>query len=383
MNRISIRLRITIMIILMLIICCIGLTGITNFAAHRMASEVALVTTPAFEVSESQNINLIDASTIVSGATASDEDVQKIINDFYFKSILAMIGIICIGGIGGYYITSRALNPLTKLNKQIQNMTATDLSINLDVPPSKDEIADLTKSFNDMTDKLNETFTFQKQFSANIAHELRTPLTILKAKIEVFHKKNTNSNEDYEQLISILEKQIIRLSETIQNLLNITSENKILEKEIISVSDIIDDVIEKLSLTAQSKNIHFKTNYNNTTIYGNIDLLYQVFYNLIENSIKYNEINGKVEIIAEQYDKENSIIKIIDTGIGIPIEMQKDIFEPFCRADKSNSCKIEGKGLGLSIAKNIIEKHNGKIIVSNNVTKGCCFSVVLPKKRQR
>lgn len=378
-HKMSIGVKITVMVVLILTICAVGLTIIINFAASHMVTEVAMEMAPAMEVPIGTDINTIDDGII--NASVSDEvNVQNIKNSFYLKSILGMIGIIALGGVSCFYIIKKSLNPLTKLNKQIQNMGITDLAKDIEIPASQDEVTEIAKSFNDMTKKLNEAFNFQNQFSANVAHELRTPLTVLKTKIGVFNKKREHSEEEYKELISNLEKQITQLSTIIQNLLEITSTDVILEKEVINISDIINDIIDELAPIIQVKNICIKTEYNDIEVYGNIDLLYRAFYNIIENGIKYNNESGIIEITADKYDNKNIIIKIKDTGIGVPKEMQKNIFEPFYRVDKSRSREIGGVGLGLSIVRNIIEKHNGKINVSNNIPQGSVFSIILPKK---
>ncbi|MEH6933552.1 sensor histidine kinase [Bacillus sp. JJ783] len=112
--------------------------------------------------------------------------------------------------------------------------------------------------------------------------------------------------------------------------------------------------------------------------YGNTDLLYRAFYNLVENGIKYNIDGGKV-MIKVKSDKKQVMVEIKDTGIGIPDEEKKNIFEPFYRADKSRSREWGGSGLGLSIVQNIITKHNGNIVVTDNENGGTCFEITLGK----
>lgn len=378
LKKMSISSRITIMVLLILTICTICLTIIINSAANYMVTE-AVEIKPAMKFPSEQNINL-SKEAVESSEVIDETNIKKLKDEFYLKSILGMIAIIAIGGILCNYMIKKALNPLAELNKQIQDMNITNLAKEIEVPKYKDEVTQLTESFNTMTDKLNSEFTFQSQFSANVAHELRTPLTVLKTKINVFNKKEEHSQEEYKELLTTLEKQITRLSEIIQNLLEINSTEMIIEKEMVNFSDIMNEIIADLSNVSQSKNITFITEYNDIEVYGNIDLLYRAFYNLIENSIKYNNENGSVKILSKEYDDKNIIIKIIDTGIGIPEESKMDIFKPFYRVEQSRSREIGGAGLGLSIVKNIIKKHNGEIIVSSNEPKGCIFSILLPKK---
>lgn len=378
MKKLSIRIRFTTMTIGLLILCAIGLTIVTNYSASRMAAQIATVTTPAMQVPETMSAEESQQPILVDQSTEQIEKNQKVINQFYLTSIFYMFIIIILGGIGAYYISGKALLPLAKLNKKIKTSTITNLSEKIEVGTTQDEISDITLSFNKMKDRIHEAFVSQQQFSGNVAHELRTPLAILKTKIEVFNKKKERSVEEYTDLVSDLEKQIQRLSEIVQILLDLTSVDTIQDKEMIAIDDLVNSILYDLSSIADQKQISFTTNYQHHEIYGNIDLLYRIFYNLIENSIKYNVINGQVFIKVTLNKEGQTVIQICDTGIGIPEARQKNIFDPFYRIDESRSRSIGGAGLGLSIVKNIIEKHNGTISVKANQPTGSCFIIALP-----
>ncbi|MGY3778326.1 sensor histidine kinase [Isobaculum melis] len=383
MKKLSIRIRFTAMTIGLLILCAIGLTIVTNYSAGKMAAQIATVTTPAMQVPETIPIDpnqLTDnqQSMLVTQNTEDIEKNQKVINQFHLTSMFYMFIIIILGGIGAYYISGKALLPLAKLNKKIKTSTITNLSEKIEVGTTHDEIAEITLSFNKMTDRIHEAFVSQQQFSGNVAHELRTPLAILKTKIEVFNKKTERSVEEYTDLVSDLEKQIQRLSEIVQILLDLTSVDTIEDKEMIVIDDLINNILYELSSIANQKQIHFATSYQHHEVYGNIDLLYRIFYNLIENSIKYNGLNGQVLIEAMLNQEGQTVIQIRDTGIGIPESRQKNIFNPFYRVDESRSRSIGGAGLGLSIVKNMIEKHDGTVSVKANQPTGSCFIITLP-----
>ncbi|MCG3604503.1 two-component sensor histidine kinase, partial [Clostridioides difficile] len=174
------------------------------------------------------------------------------------------------------------------------------LSDKLSVPNSNDEIAELTVSFNKMTDRIQEAFLFQQQFSGNVAHELRTPLTIMKTKIDVFEKRENHTSAEYKELIENQKNQLMRLSEIIQILLEITNTDNVQEKEHFLVSDMIENILLDFSNMTAQKNICIATDLQNVEIYGNVDLLYRAFSNLIQNSIRYNVKNGDIYISAKQ-----------------------------------------------------------------------------------
>ena len=376
-NKLSIRTRLVVITVFILVICCIGLTAIINYSATQMAMQVAQTVTPAQSIGDIDNqIEPQLPAMSLGESTESIQRQQQIIDNFYRNSFLYMLFIIMIGGSMMYLFSKSILLPLSKLNDKIKNSTVSTLSDKLSVPNSNDEIAELTVSFNKMTDRIQEAFLFQQQFSGNVAHELRTPLTIMKTKIDVFEKRENHTSAEYKELIENQKNQLMRLSEIIQILLEITNTDNVQEKEHFLVSDMIENILLDFSNMTAQKNICIATDLQNVEIYGNVDLLYRAFSNLIQNSIRYNVKNGDIYISAKQ-KQHDTVIQICDTGIGISEENRQRIFEPFFRVDKSRSREMGGAGLGLSIVKKIIEKHDGTITVSNN-TQGTCFTVELP-----
>lgn len=381
-NKLSIRTRLVGITVFILVICCIGLTIIINYSATQMATQMVTqavqILTPAQSVEGIENqIELPQPAMSLEEPIENVEKQQQVIGAFYRNSVLYMLFIIMIGGIMMYLFSKSILLPLARLNDRIKNSTISNLSDKLSVPNSDDEIAELTVSFNKMTDRIQEAFLFQQQFSGNVAHELRTPLTIMKTKIDVFEKRENHTQAEYKELILNQKNQLIRLSEIIQTLLEITNTDNVQEKEHFLVSDMVENILLDFSNMAAQKNIYIFTDLQNAEIYGNVDLLYRVFYNLIQNSIRYNVDNGSIYISAKQ-NQHHTTVQICDTGIGISAENRQRIFEPFFRVDKSRSRLMGGVGLGLSIVKNIIEKHHGIIEISDNKPQGTCFTVELP-----
>lgn len=377
-NKLSIRTRLVVITVFILVICCIGLTAIINYSATQMAMQVAQTVTPAQSIGDIDNqIEPQLPAMSLGESTESIQRQQQIIDNFYRNSFLYMLFIIMIGGSMMYLFSKSILLPLSKLNDKIKNSTVSTLSDKLSVPNSNDEIAELTVSFNKMTDRIQEAFLFQQQFSGNVAHELRTPLTIMKTKIDVFEKRENHTSAEYKELIENQKNQLMRLSEIIQILLEITNTDNVQEKEHFLVSDMIENILLDFSNMTAQKNICIAIDLQNVEIYGNVDLLYRAFSNLIQNSIRYNVKNGDIYISAKQ-KQHDTVIQICDTGIGISEENRQRIFEPFFRVDKSRSREMGGAGLGLSIVKKIIEKHDGTITVSNNNPQGTCFTVELP-----
>ncbi len=369
--------RLTAMMVVLLTICCVGLTIILNLSAGIMATKIDTASVlPSQEAGEESDGNVHFQTPSSSTMSIPPGDVQQARTDFQIESVVYMLVIILGGGILTYYVSGKVLQPLHTLNSQIKNRTVQNLSETMNIPPTNDEIAELTESFNEMTVKLNDAFMMQSRFSANAAHELRTPLAVLKTKVDVFKKKNAHSTEEYDALINVFEKQIQRLSELVFTLLDMTNMNDELEKETIYLKDFFEEIVSELSPVAEEKEVKLYLDCDDSVVDGNIDLLYRVFYNIVENGIKYNIDGGKV-MIRVKADQKQTTVEIKDTGIGIPDEEKKNILEPFYRVDKSRSRQMGGSGLGLSIVQSIITKHNGKIIVTNNENGGTCFKIIL------
>lgn len=380
-KKMPIRLRLAIMTTALLAICCTGLTLILNSSAYKMASKIyPSHLTPSITEPSNEPINTTPKLPMDNGIDLepySAFNTEKAKTDFSAESIVYMLLVILGGGFLTYYISGKALRPLDILNDKIKNINEHNLAEALEVPSTKDEISELTESFNTMTNKLDYAFMMQRRFSASAAHELRTPLAVLKSKIAVFKKKGNHTTEDYDALIGVFEKQTNRLSELVVNLLDMTNMDDDYEKSNISASDIFYDIISEFSAIAKERNITLSLNCDHSVLVGNIDLLYRAFYNLVENAIKYNIEHGRVEIIVKELNPGEISVEINDTGIGIPDDMKKNVFEPFFRVDKSRSRQLGGAGLGLSIVDTIIQKHNGTISIHNGKDGGTSVKILL------
>lgn len=380
LKKISIPWRITLYSALLLTVCCIFLTGILNLFAFRMADSIdAAQVLPAPNISSAENLygesNRLDIAEMYP--LTPSEEAQTAKGVFRYQSLLYMILIILSGSTLTYYVVGKALHPLQKLNMQVKNMTVSHLSETLSVTDANDEIAELTHSFNEMTDRLNEAFLIQQRFSANAAHELRTPLAILQTKVDVFKKSTSHTIAEYDTLIAVFEKYVGRLRSLVKTLLDMTNIEDSVDQVSIFLPEILEDIITELTPVANKQYITLSLNCPECVIIGNIDLLYRAFYNLIENGIKYNKENGSVSVEVKKIQKGKVEITIRDTGIGIPDEMKKQIFEPFFRVDKSRSRAMGGTGLGLAMVEHIIKKHHGCIAVEDNENSGSCFKIVL------
>ena len=326
-----------------------------------------------------------------------EQEIQETKEAFLLRSVIATTIIILLSSVCTYFLTKKALTPLQKLTSEVSQIQAQNLSTQLAVPNSKDEIAQLTSSFNEMLTRLDNAFSTQKQFSANAAHELRTPLAVLQTNLEVFEKKQEPEMVEYQQLFTMIKEQTARLSQLVGTLLDMTNLKSVPRTDHVSLEELVDEVFCDLDPVAEKAgiSIHFDDsssqdwhtdvhtpdasalNNNIRNITGSYVLLYRAVYNLVENAIKYNRPNGSVTVSVKEKNGQ-AMILVKDTGIGISPENQKKIFDPFFRVDKSRSRAMGGAGLGLALVDSIAREHGGSVQVLESNEKGSIIALMLP-----
>jgi len=283
---------------------------------------------------------------------------------------------ITVGGVSAYVISGKALSPIRKLNENIRKAGNEVDSTNLSVEGPRDEVLELTVSFNAMLAKLNNSVLSQKRFNASVAHELKTPLAIIKANIDVLNDQDEKSIDDYQNTLKIVELSVRKMNALVDTLLDTIQQESATLDDSVKIDEVLNDVADDLTLLAKAKKITLKCETNPVTpIMGNTVLLYRAFYNIIENAIKYNKEGGEVEIRCEE-KKAMITIRMKDTGKGISKKDQAKIFEPFYRVNGKNS--EEGFGLGLSLAKSVVDISGGTIIVYSVPEVGSEFVIQLP-----
>ena len=326
-----------------------------------------------------------------------EQEIQETKEAFLLRSVIATTIIILLSSVCTYFLTKKTLTPLQKLTSEVSQIQAQNLSTQLAVPNSKDEIAQLTSSFNEMLARLDNAFSTQKQFSANAAHELRTPLAVLQTNLEVFEKKQEPEMVEYRQLFTMIKEQTARLSQLVGTLLDMTNLKSVPRTDHVSLEELVDEVFCDLDPVAEKAgiSIHFDDsssqdlytdvhtpdasalNNNILNITGSYVLLYRAVYNLVENAIKYNRPNGSVTVSVKEKNGQ-AMILVKDTGIGISPENQKKIFDPFFRVDKSRSRAMGGAGLGLALVDSIAREHGGSVKVLESNEKGSIIALMLP-----
>ena len=378
MNNIKIKLKwkLTLFTILIMTITSGILVFSINYdVRHTVPQLKGIINSNTEDIKIDLNGDFKDEIDKISIESAIEETTSRI----YWLSIIAFILVVTIGGMCTYFVVNNALIPIVELNKNIKKINEDNLTSNLSVKGPNDEIKELTISFNKMIAKLENAFASQKRFNSSVAHELKTPLAVIKTNIDVLKSSNCKSLEEYDKTLAVVEKSILKMNLIIETLLDIIRQENAPLNEIVSIDEILEDIVDDLSIIANKKNIKLKLNSYNikNKIKGNEIMLYRAFYNVIENSIKYNKINGSIDILCYQ-DLNTIEVKVIDTGSGIKEEDYDEIFKPFYRCEGINSYSKNGVGLGLSLTQSVIKLHGGEIKVKSKLNEGTEFTFILP-----
>lgn len=228
---------------------------------------------------------------------------------------------------------------------------------------------------------IQEVLDEQNRFIADASHELRTPITALKSEIEVYMRGKKHDIKEADSVLNSNLEEVNNLQILSDNLIQLAQyqqPNKISDFKKLSLQEIINSSLKKLNSLIQQKNISVANKIKDFEILGHKDNLVELFTILIDNAIKYSPEKSKITIFSKKIDHMISI-NISDEGIGISTKDTPHIFDRFYRADISRSKqKISGYGLGLSIAKKIVDNHNGTISVNSEEGKGTTFTVKLP-----
>lgn len=228
-------------------------------------------------------------------------------------------------------------------------------------------------------DPIEEVIEAQKRFTTDASHELRTPLTVMRAEIEVNLRDEKLNFADAKKLLKSNLEETEKLETLSSALLKFARlEENSFSGEIISIEETVIDAYEKVESLAKKKSIEFENELLNLKVRGDNKMLTELFVILFDNAIKYSPNKSKINIVMKK-DGKMAEIEMKDQGIGIKASDLSYIFNRFYRADSSRSKeKVDGYGLGLSIAKKIVEMHKGSIAVSSNPGKGSTFTIKLP-----
>ena len=376
MKRISLQWRITLMTVLLIGVTCVAMNLLL------CSSGVYYMDTIADSLQGGSTVILNDggAASFDPQLIAPNEELTIVVDGaqgrFRTTNWYITAAVTLLSGILAYFVSGRALKPLRSFASQVEMVQMTnlaDMKIDEDVLP---EFKQLSRSFNQMLERLNTAFSTQRQFTGNAAHELRTPLALMQAQLELFSAEHPDMRPETAEFLTLLREQAERLIQMTRTLLEMSNLRQVARNERIQLAPMIEEIFTDLAPLSDKRGVTL-TAEGNGIMTGSDALIYRLIFNLTENAVKYNRQGGSVRVSVTQ-KPEKLLLRVSDTGCGIPKEYQRSIFQPFFRVDKSRSREYGGAGLGLSLVWEIADLHGGSVWVEESSDKGTTIAVDLP-----
>lgn len=335
---------------------------------------------------------LILNSTYIHSEQIYENNELYYVNIYYDISFLIsqttyIIVFIFLSGIAGLLLfipivsrtSSKLIRPIKNMTEITKTISVNNINTRLDIKDTQDELKELSMTFNEMMNRIEEGYKSQQQFVSDASHELRTPIAVMKGYINMLDRWGKNDKAILEESISAIKNETDNMQDLIEKLLFIARSDKqtlVFTKEDFNISEILFE-IEKETIMIDNKHEFEFRFLHDAHVYADKNRVKQAIRILLENAIKFTPEGGKISVygfLAEEY----YAIKIKDSGIGINKKDLSKIFDRLYRAEESRNRQIGGHGLGLSIAKIIILGHKGKIKVKSNIGEGAEFTILLP-----
>ena len=323
----------------------------------------------------------IYSGIVLLGCVYSSEDdlqqgslIQQLQKYTFIVSIILEFAVIVFSIIFSRSYSAR----LAKITESMQTVWEGNYTTGVDMG-GNDELTVLGDTFNDLIARLHISEEKRNHFVSDASHELKTPLASIKLLSDSI-LQNDMDIATIREFVGDIGNEADRLTRMSERLLTLSRIDALHDNtfEIVYIAPTIQRVTRMLNQLTKKKNITISTEViDDCTILVQEDDLYEIIFNLVENAIKYNVEGGKVTLSLCR-DKDNAILKVQDTGVGIPADAQEHIFERFFRVDKARSRKSGGSGLGLSIVRNMVERNQGTIRVESTVGVGTTFTLLFP-----
>ena len=374
MKKLSLQWRITLMTALLICSTCMAMNWLIGCSGRHYMDSIGANLSTAIDPSEGA-VEYFDPSR-----EGLDPNLTIVIygaqNSFIATNWYITAAVTLLGGILAYFVSGRALRPLRTFVAQVEKVqpnNLADMKITEEVLP---EFRQFSDSFNQMLERLDEGFTAQRQFTGNAAHELRTPLALMQAQVELFSAEHPDVLPETADFLRLLREQTERMTQMTRTLLEMCGLQAVPCTDHIELGPMIDEIFADLAPLAEKNNVMLERE-GDGTMTGSDTLIYRLLFNLTENAIKYNRPGGSVRLSVTP-EPEKLLIRVSDTGPGIPEHFQRSVFQPFFRVDKSRSREYGGVGLGLSLVWEIVKLHGGTVCVENSSEAGTPVAVSLP-----
>lgn len=308
---------------------------------------------------------------VVSYLSSLSETMRTLLYVLIAASLFILIPTI----IGSNVLSRFILRPIKELDTTMRENIHEEKWKMIEVKRrSHDELYEMETTFNDMIHHLKENFQKQEAFVSNASHELKTPLAIVKSYAQLLKRRGQTHPEVFTEAVEAIDSEADRMEKLVQQMLLLAKRKESMEMEPINLVELIEKVSATFS-NVYERDIQFHSQIPVITVRANKGQLEQVVYILLDNAIKYSDDMIKVLLFEQEF---NACLQVTDFGKGMSIEDQEHIFDRFYRVDKARSRVTGGSGLGLSIAKEITEMHQGRLSVKSKENEGTTFTITLP-----
>jgi signal transduction histidine kinase len=286
-----------------------------------------------------------------------------------------------LAGLAGYLLAKRSLQPLKQLAQTVDAVTSSDLSARVKLSNIDDEIGTLGRRFNLLLDRLEEAFTLQRRFMADASHQIRTPVTVALAAAQVTSRDPSANLCDCKDALHIIEHQMLQLRRAVEDMFFLSQTDSAslkLERKEIYLDDAVSDAIRAAKTLSREKQQILKlSGLPEAACLGDADLLKQALMILLDNSVKFTPPGGTIEVTLSRREK-NWVCSVSDSGTGISEAAQARVFERFFRERRAGKEAAAGAGLGLAIAKSIVENHEGTLRLVESRPGRTTFEIAIP-----
>ncbi|MGX7198798.1 HAMP domain-containing sensor histidine kinase [Enterococcus nangangensis] len=316
-------------------------------------------------------------------AALANNSLFNLPSSIQFRPLLILLWFsILVGTIVSFLIGKKVLAPITQLRHAMRQVSKGDLGVQLQLAkPSKiEEIDDLVSDFNLMVRELGSMETLRNSFIVDVSHEFKTPIASIMGYTQLLKRPEISESDarDYLQRIEEGAQQLSKLSGNILKLSKLENQEIVLNPATFSLDEQLRQVILFLQPTWEKIDVDWDLQLPAVPFFGNEELLYQVWLNILDNAIKYSPTGGQVQVLLTENTRE-VVLTVKDQGLGMDSHTQEHLFDKFFQGDTSR--KAQGNGLGMTLVQRIVQLAGGTITVSSIVGQGTSIQVTLPKNK--
>ena len=314
-------------------------------------------------------------------AARSMEKLDEEIREVFWVTVASLMLVTLVLALIGTAVAGKIVRPIDAIRLLAQDIEARNLARR--IPPGRedDELGELSKTLNEMLDRLQYSFLRQREYLFDTSHELKTPLTTMRLAIEALCTDNRHSlSDEVRESLHRLEVQVLRMERLVKDLLKLSSLEALhdVDSQAVDIGTLLSDLAAEYRILAEAQAIEISLEVPaGLIVWGDEEKLRRAFSNVLDNSIRYNERAGRVKIVAWR-SSETAYIEVCNTGERLTEEDKRRIFDQFYRSEKSRSSQKGGAGLGLTIVKKVVELHKGEVAFERREEGLNCLHLSLP-----